>query len=363
VQLIGYARTARALLPEWTAADRAAHRVATELRALAPRNGSNLDAGLREAAAWLAREGGTHRVILFTDERLSDRTVANIATLATLLPRDTLVHVVGLSQGELERDDKEDLAQLAIATGGMFVRGGKLDSGVADATELVRPLALDHVSIHAADWSVEEVRGPQCGERILAGTSCQWWGRGPAGAGAIVVEGQLWGTNVHRVLAPSSSRGVAVARELSVAKDIDDDKLRQDVERAALAVNSAWSLLATWGGSGHYPELEGFGTIGFGACGCSSSDPGGFGSGSAGRAWPLDLSAQLAPVVAACHPGEQHVDVEVELTREEIVDVTVTGGTEALRACVSEGVWNITLSLSNEQQREHDVVVTSFGRP
>jgi hypothetical protein len=76
---------------------------------------------------------------------------------------------------------------------------------------------------------------------------------------------------------------------------------------------------------------------------------------------PLELSAQLAPAVAACHPGDHHVDIEVELTREEIVEVTVTGGTAALRACVTEGVWNTTLSLAAPEQREHDVVVTSFG--
>ena len=73
VQLIGYARRARALLPTWAATDVAAPRIDHELRALAGRNGSNIDAGLAEAGAWLSRLEGTRRVIVFTDERVAAR--------------------------------------------------------------------------------------------------------------------------------------------------------------------------------------------------------------------------------------------------------------------------------------------------
>src|SRR5207248_10867476 len=73
VQLIAYSRAAHALLPAWQSSESVGARIAAELHVIVPRNGSNLDAGLAEAGAWLARTSGTRRVVVFTDERLADR--------------------------------------------------------------------------------------------------------------------------------------------------------------------------------------------------------------------------------------------------------------------------------------------------
>jgi hypothetical protein len=358
VQMISYARTARALLPGWTSTDTAGTRIAHELAALVPSNGSNIDAGLREAASWLARSPGTHRVIVFTDDLVADRVIQNVASFAGLLPRNTLVHVVALSTGELERDDDDKLSPLAAATGGMLVRGGKLDTGVADATPLVRPVALDHVVIRAVDWSDLELDGPKCSERMLAGTSCSWWGKGLGASGAVVVDGQLWGRKIHRVLMPNLARSRTVARELSRAGSFEDDpKLKEQIQRAAAAVNSVWSLIATWGGHGSYPDDFGFGDGFTGACGCDGrSDDMGSTFGLGGP--KLDLTSQLAPAVASCHPGNAHLDVDVEITRQEIVDVAVQGGTPSLRACVTEAVWRIELAIHDPP--DHDTIRASF---
>jgi len=73
VQVFGYARTAEPLLPGWMIASRAATRIDRAIRALPPRNGSNLDEALAAASAWLGNIQGTRRVIAFTDERLVRR--------------------------------------------------------------------------------------------------------------------------------------------------------------------------------------------------------------------------------------------------------------------------------------------------
>ena len=360
VQVIAVARRARALLPGWDDSGTAAPRVARELRALVPSNGSNLDAGLAEAAGWLASVHGTRRVVVLTDERLADRLRAlGPVALARLLPAGTLVHVVALSSGPLVRDDRAPLAPLAATTGGELVRGGTDERGRVDARELVRPIAIDHVAVTAVDWTPLAVEGTSaCHDRLAEGTSCAWWGQGTAASGTVVIEGDVWGTHLRRVISPDFTQARAVARELSVAATLDD-ALRAGVEREAHAVNATWSLFARWGGNGGYGEEDdAYGNLYGGLCGCDDDGAmsGGFGYPPAPET--RDLRAQLAPAIAACHAGAAHLAIDVELTREEIVDVGVHGGSAAQRACVTEAVWSTNVALA--APREHDTAHLTF---
>jgi hypothetical protein len=347
VQVIELARTAHALLPGWDGSDVGAPRIDHLLRTIRPHNGSNLEAGLAEAGAWLARTGGTRRVVVITDDRLADRlTAMEPATLARLLPAGTLAHVVVLSSGALERDDDTALARLPAATGGMLVRGGIDDKGHADALELVRPIAIDHVEVQATGWMPIEGAASTCKAELGEGLSCSWWGKGDVKSDAVVVEGYLWGQHLHRVLHPDPARARAVARELSVMSVLDD-AVRTEVDHAAFAVNSAWSLLATWGGNGGYSDEESYGGMIGNECGCDLPSDVGYTVASGDEPPVADLEPQLQSAIAACHPGGTHLDIAVELTGEEIVDVTVTGATGALRTCVSEAVWNTELRIAD----------------
>ena len=100
VQVVAYARKARPLLPGWMPASHAAARIDRELDQLVTANGSNVDAGLVEASKWLADVKGTRRIVVLTDQRLSDR-VAGIAmdALRETLPKGTLAHVVAVDNG------------------------------------------------------------------------------------------------------------------------------------------------------------------------------------------------------------------------------------------------------------------------
>lgn len=345
VQVIAYAREARALLPSWTAAVQAAPRIERELRALQLRNGSNIAAGLRAAGDWLARTAGTRRIVLFTDEHLTTRDEHTHA-LDDALPPATLVHVVALGGNDLARDDEAKLARLAARTRGMSVRGGE---GKPDATLLARPISLDRVRIHTPGWQTLVAGEHACPTTadddepasLAEGTQCTWWGRGDAVAAPFTVEGYLWGERVERVLRADLGRSLELVRELAAMRVLDE-ALQKLAERAARAVNSVWSLYATWGGDDGYGDNGGLGGVGWGTtCDCH----GGFIDGIGGPGFlhgRVDLAPELARIARTCRP-DQRVDVEVETTREEIVDVTVQAVSAETRRCVEEALWNAWL--------------------
>ena len=360
VQVLAYARTTRPLLPGWTSAGQAAVRVDRELRNLAPRNGSNFDTALADAATWLERIQGTRRIVLVTDERMADRLEATPpATLRRLLPPGTLVQVVAVDEQATEplRDESAKLAPLAAATDGMAVRLGPLDDPKQlDTTLLVRPISLDMVKVKAPGWTELELSSDRahCGSEseglLREGQSCTWWGEGDASSGPVVVEGLVWGKRVQRLLRPDAARARDVARELS-ARDEIDEKLKEKVDGLARAVNNHWSLYAEWGGSAKYAGGFGFGMSGGGSgCGCGGSTDVGIGRGHRTGGWePPDLASQLRPLLAACHVEDIRISVTLEMMLVEIVDLTASlefpNDTSATvrrkqQTCVEEALWD-----------------------
>jgi hypothetical protein len=151
------------------------------------------------------------------------------------------------------------------------------------------------------------------------------------------------------VLRADPTQGRAVARELSMIGSGLDEAFLHEVQRAAFAVNEMWSLLGTWGGNDGYGDLDqiGYGRSGFG-CGCGgSSDFGSIGLGSFGFInTKLDLKTQLERGIARCAPGTAHVEIDLELTVNEIVDVHVKAA-PALHDCIVEAVWDTSVTLAN----------------
>ncbi len=375
VQVVSVARTAEALLPAWTTAARARASVDEALRSLVPRNGSNFDAGLAEAAAWLARIGGTRRVVLVTDERMASRLAHTSDTsLRTMLPAGILLHVVVPSYGtSLQRDDELKLAGLATSTRGLAVRLGtsRGDDGL-DATMLLRPVSIDRLKLVTTGWeSLAGDRGaPTCRDAmdVREGESCTWWGQRPGvTAPEITVEGWIWGTRLSRTVTPDRSRARDVTRELSVMGTTSGE-LHALAETHARAVNATWSLYGAWGGTAGYDGPRGGGT-GFGAiCGCGRIGTIGHGSGTgSGMAIRsvLGLHEQLEPAIEACKIRTARVIVAVELTGIEIADVhvTVSGAAQPERqrveTCVREVVWAASPAIATP--RDHQLVSFVIG--
>lgn len=367
VQVLAYARRSRALLPGWTTASQAAARVDRELRAIAPRNGSHFDAALADAASWLERTGGTRRVVLVTDERMSERLSAlSPATLKRVLPAGTLVHVIALGGGGQQpvRDEEAHLAPLAAATDGMAVRAGHVeDPANLDATLLVRPISLDFVTVKAPGWTQITPRSDSsCGDQtdvmMPEGASCTWWGEGDPSSGPIVIEGLVWGRRTQRLVQPDAQRGTDVARELSALGSLDE-RLQRRVDFAARGVNSTWSLYTQWGGSEGYALGFGFGMsgIGGGGCGCGGVlDTFGRGSGTGGYHEPPDLARQLRPLLSACRVETVDIRAKLELTYLEIAELAVElsppAGTSAAQKrawqqCVEDALWDAQPALTH----------------
>jgi hypothetical protein len=369
VQIIGYARHAKALLPDWMPAAASAPRVDREIRALSPRNGSNIDNAIAEAARWLARARGTRRLIVFTDARLASRIEAiEPATFKRALPDGTVVHIVSIFDGGggLVRDDNVPLAPLAVATGGLAVNGGPDDKHEVDATLLVRPVSVDHIRISGPGWTRLDLDATTCpaddaeevglDNSLPEGYACTWWGMGDAVSGPLTIEGLVWGRRVARVVRPDPSQATSLARMLSATQAFaanEDESLQQLVDRAALAINEAWSMVVTWGGSGGYADTGGIGsmTSGF-SSGCCSDGVMDTGIGVGHAQPPLVLRDQLAPVVAKCGAGREHFAITLETTLEEITDVAFEGKVApAMEKCLVEGMWDLALKIPNAPWR------------
>jgi Mg-chelatase subunit ChlD len=361
VQLIAYARDARALLPSWTPAITAAPLIARAFATLIPKNGSNVDVALAVAGEWLARTRGTRRVIVFTDElvarELGQRLETHPDSITAGLPTKTIVHAVHLfgDGGTLVRDDDALLARVASATEGICVQGGADERSTIDASILVRPLSLDNITISGPGWRELDDLPLACNSaRLLEGHTCAWLAEGTAAAGPITFAGFLWGRRIVRVVQPDPGHARALARMLVHYTGLTHE-LHEQVQRAALAVNDAWSLFATWGArSGGYPDEPSGGGTGWGTiCDCRGFGTIGHGSGTGSALSSDSVQRQLAASVRACKPRSQ-VTVELETTRDEIVAVTVAvDDTRAVRACIEEAIWSAAVTIPGAPGHAH----------
>ena len=373
VQIIAYDRNPHPLFRSWIAASDALARTRTALTELVPRNGSNVDRGLAEAATWLARANGTRRIVLLTDELVAQR-LASIPPIALRerLPADTVVHVVVLDvpiDGTLPRDDDGLFAPLAVATEGIAVHGGTDGAGHVDATKLIRPIALEHVAITAPGWTKVTPTDDSCtldGTADLdEGSSCAWWGTGDTSSGPVRIEGLVWNRPFVRIVQPDPSQGRSVARILSAIGTGFEADVALEIDLAAVAVNSAWSLFGTWGGRAGYGDIapggEGHGSgIGLRGIGTTSRDRGQVTAVPAPRL--PSIEDQIGAGIARCGLRGAKARVTLELTREEIVDVDVTmePGSPGQRACIEAAIWDVDLRLPFNPPA-HDVQTLSFG--
>jgi Mg-chelatase subunit ChlD len=362
VQVIAYARKARPLLPGWTPASHAAARIDRELDQLATENGSNVDAGLVEASKWLADVKGTRRIVVLTDQRLSDRVAGiPVETLRDTLPKRTLAHVVAVDNSTriepatLLRADDIAFAQLAIGSEGMAMQATGL--GPIDALSLVRPIAFEQVKVHGAEKTLD-LEGVKCEQDgagdLVEGDACVLWGDGTVDA--FHVEGLLWNHKVSRTFAATPQPQVLARMLTGLDGTFGDAQIEVEIENLARAVNREWSLFGSWGGaSGYGSEDEPLGYGAFG-CGCSGgSHDIGLGVGSIGTIRKQgSIADQISRSIAKCHVVKP-VKISLELTLEEIVDVTVTSD-PADRDCVTEAVWATPLAIAKPVAHEYTEV-------
>jgi hypothetical protein len=334
---------------------------------LAPGNGSNLDEGVAVAASALSSVGGPARVLLFTDEQLP-WSFSNDATLAKLsaTPQGTVVHVVrrtGLNGGVLTdvRNDDAPLAPIATATGGIFVRL----SGVADDATHARQVMLGLVRPVRVDDFTVEANGVELSVRseLNEGVMVREQGLAARPPETVTLRGKVWAKPFERVVPVDfalSKRLPAIAVGESELRDaLSDDELRS-VAYLAQAVSPVTSYLAAPREA--QPSTAGMFVNGNGRVSLSSRCGGSWGRTHCGlrlaRARPnltALLRQLLEPGLASCEArlgATVQGHVELEVTDDEVVDVTVKGEPDAMAAaCLSEVAWQVRLPKDFEGHR------------
>jgi len=323
---------------------------------LAPGNGSNLDEGLLSAADALAGRTGPARIIAFTDGDLatrltSERTRERLAGLSS----EVVVHVVvreRMTYGDiqLERADDVPFADVANLHGGI----GAVLSGLGDAGPqlegLLRPTRIDAISIEAEGLADETF---DVASSLEEGSAVRLMDVRATKPTALVLRGKVWARPWERRVVLDEALairlpGLAVGGEVRHA--LEDDELRT-LAHAANAVSPVTGFLdapddaapsfagiTEFGRSGYGIEFNGRGS-------CRTSCRMGVFRTKPG------LSAMLASLlneqVTACKAqhGEGPVELRLEATRDEVVDVAVNAASTALSACVIEAAWALRLPM------------------
>lgn len=357
-----------------------------ELTMLAPErlavgNGSNLDVGAQLAFETLSREGGVGRVVTFTDEKLKNAlTIDALVGAMKQAPRDVVVHIVkrdeswGESLSE-RRDDASRFAKAAEVTGGIFLRvDGHPSDVVLDADVmrgLVRPIRIDAFEVVANDVPQTE-DGPAFGFRIDSiqneGAAVRLAELDELPPQSVTVRGKIWARSFERVV----SMDDAMSRRLpafavgddSLRAQLSDDELRT-VAFVSGAVSPVTSYLAAPQNAAPsvigleiMPLRGGLGLKGIGCGGCGTSSRCGLRFGHARPNLIEVLRAMLEPGVAACEAqfgARGGAKLSLEATADEVVDVTASGGSDAMNACLVEAAWSVRLTDVFDQHRTYDL--------
>jgi hypothetical protein len=349
VQVLVFDRTTRALETGFVPAAQAI----LDLKApkWAPKNGSDLDVALAEAAKRIgdAPAGAPRRILVLTD----------LATRSTLLPEriqgldatKAIVHVATVAHGaaSLERCDQSPWAAVPRATGGLLWRAQarSLDTAAAEPAfeEWARPLRIDRLAISgiALDPSAD------LPDSLAEGEGFEELRFVSFGTPALEVKGELWSTPIATVLSSTTDgekRWAALAIGSPLLRQLKDEEITTLAFKGG-AVSPMTSYLAIE--PGVRPSTEGLERAGDGYGGGGLGDGVGLGTiGGWGHAINepdprKHLRDELARVVATCGGGEVFVRLETTWSEIVAVDVVPKVANDTFKACVREGAFGLEL--------------------
>ena len=362
VEVVVYRRSAQRVFGEFVSSSSVHERLveAQESGALDLGNGSALEAGLRLAARTLdaqrLRSPGPSRIVVLSDRRLRSRFENHMATRALgKAPNGTVAHIVtpqasGLA-GVARRDDWA-LAPVAERTGGVAfeVRGTQepLKALAAPVLALVRPVSIDGVTMSAVGVDPDAL--PEPPERLLEGQSFGYMKQVPDAPRRVVFRGRIWSRPWTHTVKTSATYDRATAGFVFSEDEYgglsDDEQLK--VAKFGRVVSPVTSYLAIE--PGVRPSVDGLehgSGAGFGGRGRRVARVRAARAGASPP--PLPTIASLMPEgIKRCselhHPAPGwNVELDVETTGVEIVDVIGRGKASALRACLVEEVWSVEL--------------------
>lgn len=311
------------------------------------KNGSDVPAALALAKARLAAlpKTANKRVVLFTDTLTKASIEAADLGLADL---GALTHVAVVDRDvlELERLDLHAWSPVVERTGGVIWNApARPDADRARLMEiyeeLVRPLRIHRLelSIPSAPELEKEV-----GEALREGGGLSGLSFADDHDPRVVLTGALWSKKVRFVLDPSL-RETRLWEGLLLGSALASELTADEVRALALKANAAseqTSFVAATTGRRHIERgmgLGGFGTSS--GCRCRMAF-------ARQKVIPFARPEQwLKETVAAelkrCHGGDRAARVVLEMTHDEIVDVTVETSAPALAKCMEKALWDVVL--------------------
>jgi hypothetical protein len=321
------------------------------------RNGSRFDDALAQADALLAQAppGAARRILAVTDLRTRVALTPEVAQ--GIVKSGALLHigVIEESDPKLTRDDDHPWAGVARATKGVLWQASA-SAPPMDAPEMkrvyeewARPVRVHHLAVSArglgpADLSlpatldegegIEDLRLP---DRPLT---------------EVVLTGELWADPVRKALSPDEAQGKlwsALVFGSAQLGDLDEKEMMYLAMRGH-AVSPVTSMLAIE--PGVRPSTEGLDGVGEGGGGHGEGiGLGSIGTLGHGAGVGFDHGAFLREALArgaqACGAVGRGLRVELETTRDEVVDVpsvSARGAPDAkLLGCVAEAAWALDL--------------------
>jgi hypothetical protein len=201
---------------------------------------------------------------------------------------------------------------------------------------LVRPIRIDHFSVTGAkNLSVPEV--------LQEGASVREMITLPSPPASVDALGKIWAEPFRQTISASRMFGKATAAFVFSEHQYTslDDSEQMVVAMQGQVVSPVTSYIAAEPGT--RPSSIGLGRLG--SCGTGSGY--GSGAGSLGGMRHVlgqrpDLQALLAQAASACGAGAK-VSLEVETTRDEIVDITLQQGSGQKAHCIVEAAWALRL--------------------
>ena len=355
VELVAVRRHAARVFGSFVRADDLEHALAdaTARGALALGNGSSLDDGARLAAQLVADRKGPRRVVMFSDELVREGLDATVAQAAFRgLPADAIVHVVvprvdGDDRMALQRDDGATFAPLATRHHGIYVDllGAPTTAAKALeplALELVRPTRIERLAVAGV---TDDPDSPQVPPLLREGDGVRAMWLAKTAPSSVVVTGMLWSDPVRAEVSASSvfsRQTAALVFGADQQTDLSPDEMRR-LAFAGGAVSPVTSYVAAEPGTRPSPlGFDGGGT-GWGTLGSGRYGTIGYGMGGGTARTRPDVASLVDS--AACVRDTLAADVvlEVETTRDEIVDVRNLGADSPRATCLVEATWHARL--------------------
>jgi hypothetical protein len=358
VEVIAVRRRASRLFGAFAPAGAAIERLGNA-HALALGNGSAIDDGLRLAAAALADRTGPRRVVIMSDELWRDALTPDgaAAALAGLSP-STVVHLV---MPRLDGDDRVTMtpasdarfAALATAHHGIHVElGGVPAEGKTLAPvvlELVRPTRIEHLTVTGVATDATALHEGD-GLRVFVGAA--------TAPEQLTIAGMLWSDPIRKQLSPGpefSRQTAAFVFGADEYHDLSPEEM-MTVALQGRAVSPVTSYVAAEPGT--RPSTIGLldrNLIGHGAGAGSGYGVGGGRGGLVRRPDLRDLIDTAACERTVKPAAGWRVALDIETTRDEIVDVIAAAG-DAMTACLVEATWAVRLdpaAFHDERERFH----------